>query len=292
MFVQSNTIMACLGYIRTRLEQQFSSSEIRQIQRAIFQKLFNFNASDLMLQKEYRLTESELLLVRGMVKRLQSNEPLQYVVGYTEFCDLTLRCDRRALIPRPETEELVWKALEFIEIEQVHTKRILDLCTGSGCIALALKNKLKSAEVWALDFSKEALDLAKENAQEADLNLNFLIGDALKIGEIPEFENLKWSLIISNPPYIPNAEKDIMAANVLEYEPHLALFVDDRDPLIFYKSIAEFALFNLEERGVLAFELHENLAQQTADFCTKLGFSDVEIFEDLQGKQRMLLARV
>lgn len=281
-----------MGYVSAGLAQQFSNSEIRQIQRAIFNKLFNFKASDLILRKDYRLTESELLLVREMVKRLQSNEPLQYVVGNTEFCDLTLRCDRRALIPRPETEELVWKTLELIENEQVHTERILDLCSGSGCIALALKNKIKSAEVWALDYSTEALDLARENAREVELDVRFLQGDALKLGDIPELKNLKWSLIVANPPYIPNSEKHLLAANVLDYEPHIALFVEDLDPLIFYKRIAEFAISKLEERGVLAFELHENLAQQTADFCTKLGFSSVEIFEDLQGKQRILLARV
>jgi release factor glutamine methyltransferase len=292
MFVQNNTLEACLGYVSAGLAQQFSNSEIRQIQRAIFNKLFNFKASDLILRKDYRLTESELLLVREMVKRLQSNEPLQYVVGNTEFCDLTLRCDRRALIPRPETEELVWKTLELIENEQVHTERILDLCSGSGCIALALKNKIKSAEVWALDYSTEALDLARENAREVELDVRFLHGDALKLGDIPELKNLKWSLIVANPPYIPNSEKHLLAANVLDYEPHIALFVEDRDPLVFYKRIAEFAISKLEERGVLAFELHENLAQQTADFCTKLGFSSVEIFEDLQGKQRILLARV
>jgi release factor glutamine methyltransferase len=292
MFVQNNTLEACLGYVSAGLAQQFSNSEIRQIQRAIFNKLFNFKASDLILRKDYRLTESELLLVREMVKRLQSNEPLQYVVGNTEFCDLTLRCDRRALIPRPETEELVWKTLELIENEQVHTERILDLCSGSGCIALALKNKIKSAEVWALDYSTEALDLARENAREVELDVRFLQGDALKLGDIPELKNLKWSLIVANPPYIPNSEKHLLAANVLDYEPHIALFVEDLDPLIFYKRIAEFAISKLEERGVLAFELHENLAQQTADFCTKLGFSSVEIFEDLQGKQRILLARV
>jgi release factor glutamine methyltransferase len=292
MFVQNNTLEACLGYVSAGLAQQFSNSEIRQIKRAIFNKLFNFKASDLILRKDYRLTESELLLVREMVKRLQSNEPLQYVVGNTEFCDLTLRCDRRALIPRPETEELVWKTLELIENEQVHTERILDLCSGSGCIALALKNKIKSAEVWALDYSTEALDLARENAREVELDVRFLQGDALKLGDIPELKNLKWSLIVANPPYIPNSEKHLLAANVLDYEPHIALFVEDLDPLIFYKRIAEFAISKLEERGVLAFELHENLAQQTADFCTKLGFSSVEIFEDLQGKQRILLARV
>lgn len=291
MFVQSNTIKACLTYVKSRLEQHFSHSEIRQIQRAIFQKMFNFNATDLMLQEEYRLTESELLQVRDVVKRLLANEPLQYIIGYTEFCDLNILCDKRALIPRPETEELVWKVLEDLTW-QIDSPKILDLCTGSGCIALALKNKKLHADVWALDFSKEAINLAKQNAEELNIDVQFIEGDALNLHEINELNNKSWSLIISNPPYIPNAEKSLMSANVLDFEPHLALFVEDDDPLIFYKKIAEFAHENLAESGLLAFELHENFAQQTADFCTNIGFSAVEIFEDLQGKQRMLLARL
>lgn len=291
MFVQSNTINACLAYVKSRLEPQFSSSEIRQIQRAIFQKMFNFNATDLMLQGEYRLTESELLQVRDVVKRLLAKEPLQYIIGYTEFCDLNILCDPRALIPRPETEELVWKVLEDVSWQN-DAPKILDLCTGSGCIALALKNKKSQADVWALDYSIDAINLAKQNGEALNLDVNFTEGDALNLHNVNELENKSWSLIISNPPYIPNSEKFLMSANVLDFEPHLALFVEDHNPLIFYKKIAEFALENLAENGLLAFELHENLAQQTADFCTKIGFSAVEIFEDLQGKQRMLLARL
>lgn len=291
MFVQDNSINSCLSYIKSRLENQFSQSEIRQIQRAIFHKMFSFNAADLLLQGNYRLTESELLQVRDVVKRLQANEPLQYIIGYTEFCDLQIRCDKRALIPRPETEELVWKVLEFPALQTSQVK-ILDLCTGSGCIALALKNQKPGASVVALDYDSAALALANENATELNLDISCVLGNALELSEVATLSNQKWTLIVSNPPYIPQAEKALMAANVLDFEPHIALFVDDSDPLIFYKRIAEFALEHLEENGLLAFELHENLAQKTADFCTNLGFSAVEIFEDMQGKQRMLLARI
>lgn len=244
-----------------------------------------------MLQAEYRLSESELLEVRDAVKRLQANEPLQYIIGYTEFCDLTILCDKRALIPRPETEELVYKVLEKADLDHANTK-IIDLCTGTACIALALKHHKPDSEVWALDYSKEAVELAQLNAKKLKLPLQIIHGDALKINTIESIKKKKWHLIISNPPYIPNAEKSIMAANVLNFEPHLALFVNDNDPLVFYKEIALYALNSLEQNGLLAFELHENLAQKTADFCTNIGFSYVEIFEDLQGKQRMLLARI
>ncbi len=289
MFVQSNTLKACLDYVKSRLENQFSASEIRQIQREIFYKMFQFNATDLILKGDYRLTESELLLVRDVVKRLQNHEPLQYIIGYTEFCDLKILCDKRALIPRPETEELVWKILEATDKTD---QNYLDLCTGTGCIALALKHHRPEAAVWAVELSQDAFNLAKKNTQILNLDINLVEGNALLPDQIVELKNKKWSCIVSNPPYIPHAEKTSMAPNVLDYEPHLALFVDDHDPLIFYKRIAEFAFQNLVQHGKLAFELHENRAAQVAQFCTNLGFSAVEIFEDLQGKQRMLLARL
>jgi release factor glutamine methyltransferase len=291
MFVQTNTIAACLEYIKKKLENQFNASEIRHIQRAIFKKLFDLNLADLMLHKENRLTESELLHVRELVLRLQANEPLQYVIGQTEFCDLTIDCNPSALIPRPETEELVCKVLEHSALNQ-NQLRILDLGTGTGCIALALKNKLKHAEVWALDFSLDALQLAQSNAEKLNLPITLVAGDIYELELIEPLISSPWDLIISNPPYIPLQEKSIMASNVLNHEPHMALFVSDEDPLVFYKSIALFALHNLKQDGLLAFELHENLANQTANFCTILGFSSVEIFEDLQGKPRILLAQV
>jgi release factor glutamine methyltransferase len=291
MFVQHNTVSSCLDYVKSRLENQFSLTEIRQIQRQIFEKIFAWTPAQLMLNNDYRLTESELLLVRDFVKRLQNNEPLQYIMGYTEFCDLKILCDSRALIPRPETEELVYKILEYNKTNTAETK-ILDLCTGSGCIALALKSKWNQAAVTGVDVSIEALQLAQKNAESLNLSVSWLKEDVLQPADASVLKTQKWDVIVSNPPYIPEKDKSMMSANVLDFEPHLALFVDNKQPIIFYQRIIEFAKRQLKNDGLLAFELHENLANEVKEACSQNGFSAVEIFEDLQGKSRMLVARI
>jgi|694.fasta_scaffold99515_2 release factor glutamine methyltransferase len=290
MFVQHNTVSSCLAYVKDRLENQFSITEIRQIQRQIFEKIFAWSPTDLMLNQNYRLSESELLLVRDFVKRLQNHEPLQYIMGYTQFCDLKILCDARALIPRPETEELVYKILE--QNRSVYSDfSVLDLCTGSGCIALALKSACKEAHVFGVDLSQEALDLAESNAKALHLDVNWRKEDVLRISNESPLNEQQWDIIVSNPPYIPEREKTKMESNVLDFEPHLALFVQNHEPIIFYESIIAFAVKALKSDGLLAFELHENLVQDVKLACSQNGFSYVEIFEDLQGKPRMLIAR-
>lgn len=289
MFVQHNTVSSCLAYIKSRLEHQFSITEIRQIQRQIFEKIFSWSSADLMLKHDERLTESELLLIRDFVKRLQNNEPLQYIMGFTEFCGLRIACDGRALIPRPETEELVYKILSNIKPSASATS-ILDLCSGSGCIALAVKSEIPQANVFGVDVSQDALDLAQQNSKALNLEVNWMKDDVLQLSS--ELSSQKWDVIVSNPPYIPEKDKALMAANVLDFEPHLALFVDNDSPIVFYERIVEFAKTALKNNGLLAFELHENLAEQVKIICSQNAFSDVEIFEDLQGKPRMLVARI
>jgi release factor glutamine methyltransferase len=291
MFVQHNTVSSCLAYIKDRLEHQFSVTEIRQIQRQIFEHIFSWTAADLMLNQEERLTESELLRIRDFVKRLQNNEPLQYIIGYTAFCDLSIMCDRRALIPRPETEELVYKILEQLDKNRTETT-VLDLCTGSGCIALALKSKLPEAYIVGVDLSQDALDLAQQNTTALNLNVTWHNLDVLGISEAEFLLSHGWDVIVSNPPYIPERDKSQMAENVLAFEPHLALFVEDESAIIFYERIITFAKKALNKNGILAFELHEQSAEEVKQFCSQNAFSDVEIFEDLQGKPRMLVARI
>lgn len=288
MFVSKNTIAACLDYMKERLKPRFSESEIRVIQHLAFEKRLGFSRSDLMLNKQDGLSESDLLFFRGVVKRLLNDEPLQYIIGDTEFFGLRLKVDKRALIPRPETEELVHQVVsKRVGNEKM---RILDLCTGSGCIALSLKSAFPTAEVVGVDSEEEALQLARENAANTGLEVTFYQGDVLKWRESEMLQDAKWDIIVSNPPYIPLRDKQEMQTNVLSFEPHKALFVEDNDPLIFYREIAAYASKSLLNGGLLGFEIHEDLGQETVKQLKEHKFIHVSVLTDLQEKERMVFA--
>lgn len=288
MFLIQNTAEAVKAYYNERLQNQYSEREIVFFYKESLKKRLKFTETDLILQKEIRLSESDLLYFRSIVKRLQNQEPFQYIIGETVFYDLLIRCDERALIPRPETEELVdWIIQTVDKTQNLH---VLDVCTGTGCIALALKNNLKLSTISASDISLEALALAKKNAMLLNLDINFLQDNAL-VHDSDIFENNSLDIIVSNPPYIPMKDKVAMDKNVLDFEPHLALFVSDEAPLVFYKAIAENAQKLLKSNGLLFFELHENYAEETKSLLESLGFDEVELKLDLQGKNRMLKAK-
>lgn len=287
MFVSENTISAAKKYFFDRLEAIFSPSEMKSMWTQIICKRMNWTPTELLLKQHERLSESDLLFVRSFVKGLLQQEPFQYLLGETSFFGLTILCDSRALIPRPETEELV----DWVRSSVKNPTEILDLCTGSGCIALALKSIFPTANVSAIDLSKDALDLAQENARNLALTLQFYQQDVLKLDvdfthEFPEFD-----VIISNPPYIPNQERVTMSAHVLQHEPEMALFVEDADPILFYKKILDFAELNLKSDGLLFFELHESYGQQVKSYAESKSFKEIEIREDLQGKARMMKAQ-
>lgn len=288
MFVQSNTVKAVKFYFSERLETLFSSNEIKLIVNQAISSRLNLSKTEIIFADEARLSESDLLYFRSIVKRLQQNEPMQYVFGETIFYDLTIKCDKRALIPRPETEELVDLIVSDFKAKKV--EKILDLCTGTGCIALALKSRFLESNIEAVDFSLDALELAKENAEilQIDVELNKI--DVLNELTDLNFEPDSYDIWISNPPYIPMKEKSLMHANVLDFEPEMALFVEDNQALIFYNVIAEKAQRYLKSGGHLYFELNENYADETFELITDLGFEAVEIKLDLQGKKRMLKA--
>jgi release factor glutamine methyltransferase len=288
MFVQSNTVRAVKVYFKERLADLFSEREIKQVFNQGLAKRLQLTDAELLLADELRLSESDLLYMRSIVKRLQQHEPLQYILGDTYFYGLQINCDKRALIPRPETEELVDWILTDVHEQHWKITHALDVCTGSGCIALALKSQLQEATVQALDFSADALALTAENSKQLELDIRPVHFDALRPATEWPFETESFDLWVSNPPYIPNRDKPFMAANVLDFEPGMALFVSDEDPLQFYRTIAAAAHTYLKKGAYLYFELHEDLAEQTAAMLQEAGWPDTIIRKDMQGKPRML----
>lgn len=286
MFVKENTVSAARSYFKDRLQTHFSESELKSMWKQLICKRFEWNNSEFLLSSENRLSESDLLYVRSFVKRLQANEPFQYILGETTFCDLTILCDSRALIPRPETEELVGWISELTNVNSV-----MDICSGSGCIALGLKLNFPNASVFGVDLSEEANNLAKTNAIRNKLSVEFFNADALELNS-DFWKNLdSVDVIVSNPPYITLDEKTLMNSNVLDYEPHLALFVPNDSAIIFYEQIAQLALQKLNQNGFLFFELNPDFADEVIVMLKILGFSNVELKDDLQGKKRMLKAQ-
>lgn len=225
--------------------------------------------------------------VERCAAHLAAGCPVQYVTGKTEFCDMTFHVDGSVLIPRPETEELVLWAEQCAADHR--NPRILDVCTGSGCIAIVLAAHLPQAEVMALDISHTALETARRNASMNGVRIRFIEDDALN--GMPSLAGETFDIIVSNPPYIPHSEIESMHVNVTRYEPHEALFVDDADPLVFYRAIARAARTMLSEDGSLLFEVHEAWAERTAEMLRREGFGQTEVRIDLFGKPRMTCSR-
>lgn len=225
--------------------------------------------------------------VERCAAQLAAGCPVQYVTGKTKFCDMTFHVDGSVLIPRPETEELVLWAEQCAADHW--NPRILDVCTGSGCIAIVLAAHLPQAEVTALDISHAALETARRNASMNGVRIRFIEDDALN--GMPSLAGETFDIIVSNPPYIPHSEIESMHVNVTRYEPHEALFVDDADPLVFYRAIARAARTMLSEDGSLLFEVHEAWAERTAEMLRGEGFGQTEVRIDMFGKPRMTCSR-
>jgi len=284
MFVIDNQLKTAKNYFSEQLKNLFSSTEINSMWKEMICLLLKWNHSDFILNTTFRLSESDLLFIRTYVHRLKNNEPFQYILGTTTFFGLELICDKRALIPRPETEELVAWAVEFGPY-----KTIVDLCTGSGCIALGLKSKFSESNVTGLDISSDALSLAKENSKHTNLDVEFNHADVLNING--DLLDQKWDCIISNPPYIPSNERESIAENVLNFEPEISLFVENENPIIFYDAIVKYAKSNLSENGFLFFEIHPDFSAEISDLLKLKGFINIELRKDLQGKNRMIKAQ-
>jgi release factor glutamine methyltransferase len=289
MFVQSNTIRATQNYVKKKLDASFSESEIRKIFKLIICKRLEWTDTDFILNQESRLSESDLLFVRSVINRILNGEPFQYILGETEFFGLTFFCSPAVLIPRPETEELVQEMLNTIE----HTAnlKIADLCTGSGCIGISLAKSLPHASLLLSDVSQEALEVARKSADINQVKVEFITHDILKESSFDSFQKHSYDVFVSNPPYIPLVDKAQIKIHVLEHEPHLALFVENENPLIFYQLIAENAREKLNPNGWLFFEINPDYSNELVNLLTGLGFVNIELMKDLQGRYRMLKAQ-
>jgi len=250
----------------------------------LIQHLFNLSRVNQSLQPDFRLTETEMLNLHFAVKALKKEKPIQYIIGSTGFAGLTIKVTPDVLIPRPETEEMV----EKIVAENRHHDglNILDIGTGSGCIALALKKSFPDSAVFAVDVSSDALKVAGQNKSINRLNISLLQMDIL---DKKSWSSLgKFRVIVSNPPYVRESEKVFMHKNVVNHEPRLALFVTDDNPLIFYQAIAEFAFDHLERRGSLWFEINEGLGTEVKKLLKSKGFDAITLHNDLFNKTRFV----
>ncbi|MBC7615407.1 MAG: peptide chain release factor N(5)-glutamine methyltransferase [Pedobacter sp.] len=278
----------------------YGKEEVNGIFLLVIEYYLKLNRSIYSLKKEYELTDNELKTFEFVLDQIITGKPIQYILGETVFYGLTFKVTEAVLIPRPETEELVEWVIERIEslklkIENSESKthnayrqpiNLLDIGTGSGCIAISLKKNLPKANVFAMDISTEALTIAKRNAVLNNVNVSFMEQDIL-LNSVSILDT-RYSILVSNPPYITQTEKAQMHENVLKNEPHLALFVSNEDPLIFYEAIADFALINLKENGLLFFEINEHHGEKTVKMLSGKGFNAIELRKDMQGKDRMI----
>ena len=271
-------------YFKSELSSVFEPSEIEVFFYRLVEYQLNLSKIDIILQSDFEVNNKVELFFKKAIKELQQEKPIQYIIGNTDFYGLNFKVTEATLIPRPETEELVdWILKDHSDKNKIS---ILDIGTGSGCIPISLVKNLSKASVATMDVSEEAIVVAQENAKRHHASVNFINDDILTYSNTSQ----KYDVIVSNPPYVRHLEKQEIKKNVLAYEPHLALFVEDNDPLIFYRKITEFAVENLMKNGVLYFEINQYLGQETIDLVKSYGFTSVELRKDLSGNDRMLKA--
>lgn len=283
MRIPSNKVEDIVRFAKAELAEIYSEREIVSLIHALIERFAGISVVKALSEPRLTVSESELLKIHFAIKDLKNNRPLQYILGNCEFLNVNILLSHRVLIPRPETEELVELILEENKMKQGLT--IADLGCGSGCIAVALAKNLSDGRVFAFDISDEALEQTKANAAHNNVRVEVIkadMNDALVINE-------QFDIMVSNPPYVRECEKTQMKANVLEYEPHTALFVPDSDPLLFYRNIASIAENSLKRGGKLYLEINEALGEETESIFKNAGYK-TEIRKDFIDKVRMLFA--
>ncbi|MDR3060973.1 MAG: peptide chain release factor N(5)-glutamine methyltransferase [Dysgonamonadaceae bacterium] len=285
------------AYIHNKLHSIYEENEIKSLFRRIMEFVCRVKPHEISLCKDKEISPNERQRIEDIVMRLQNHEPIQYILGETEFYGMTFIVNQNVLIPRPETEELVEL---IINMHTIHRKpdvvprepcTILDIGTGSGCIAVSLAKYLPHARVYAIDHSEKALETAKRNALINKVEVQFIgqdLFEAFPPGIFPE----KWDIIVSNPPYITTSEQKNMARHVLDYEPHNALFVPDREPLLFYKQIAGFGKKYSKETGEIYVETSALHGRDTEKMFRSEGYNYVELIKDISGKDRIVRAKM
>lgn len=288
-------------FIKEQLKRIYDEQESTNIASLSVEHITSLSKSQRISKKDEELSISQLTQIQAHLQRLKKHEPIQYITNKAWFFGMELYVDQNVLIPRPETEELVKWIVDdakasgkdvFVrgpmEADETTQLKILDIGTGSGCIALALKKTMPKAEVWACDVSEEALNVARRNGSDLDVRvdfqgLNFLDEEQQK--QLPTVD-----IIVSNPPYVPLEDKEQMHRNVVDHEPHAALFVPNNDPLVFYKAIIQFSKKRLYKNGSIYLEIHEQLGKDVVNLFQQNGFDKIELRKDMQGKDRMVKA--
>ena len=285
------------NYFNETLKTIYPITEIDSFFFLLLEEYLGFRRVDIVLKSDFKITQETLNLLQSATKQLEQEVPLQYIIGKTEFYGLPFVVNKHVLIPRPETEELVaWVVSESSRVKTFNTStkqttetkqlKILDIGTGSGCIPISLKKQLPFAKISAIDISKEALTVAKKNAVLNNVDIHFILQDILKTVALDQH----YDIIISNPPYVRELEKKELKNNVLKNEPHVALFVENDNPLIFYAKIAELAKKYLNKNGLLFFEINQYLGTETIDLVNKKGLKNIQLKKDMFGNDRIIVA--
>ena len=268
--------------IQEGLATTYTDGEIKALTRILATELLGVSQMAYYLKDNITLSAEQQSLLDNAIERLKKQEPIQYILGYSDFCGLRFKVTPATLIPRPETSELV----EWVASEATDRERILDIGTGSGCIAVSLAHKIPQSKVTAWDISSNALAVAAENSKTNGCTVTFEQVDILAHQPTGE----QFDIIVSNPPYIKENEKEAMHANVLDWEPHTALFVPDSDPLLFYCTIAKKGLLILKPGGRLYFEINRAHGKETMEILTALGYTSIELRKDFAENDRMIRA--
>lgn len=273
---------------KASLHEIYGTEEAQAIFLIAVNSVLKYDRGQYFLKKNELIDDKQIIKLKDILNQLKTGAPIQYILGETLFYGLPFKVNPSVLIPRPETEELIHWVIESSELSAITgaSLRIIDIGTGSGCIAISLKKNLTAAAVTALDISEASIHTAISNASLNQVDIKFVKEDIRTYKT-----NSRFDVIVSNPPYITNTEQQEMHRNVLDHEPHLALFVSDEKPLEFYEAIADFAWLTLSDMGLLFFEINEHLGKETVEMLRSKSFTNIELRKDIQGKDRMIKCR-